>query len=330
MESRDETLQDILAELKGQGLTAKNFKEQFDDAIDSGAGFMPLSDEIDHEIIMHRDVHFGGNFDVMLEYYEGEGRGCQQDYEIDQIARLADLERELGHDLAERLLENEKEAVVNAKSMYEKLRSVYDLDMDESLQARLVVDLIFTEEEDPEAEIAAICEQGRLITHLVLRTFKNPVLTDPLFPGYGRAPFELARVLGRLKDKTAIPALFEVIGSENFDLEEIAALALRDIGPDAKAFLLSRLQAERITRDNERAAIALVHFKDDLEVSEICWQLLQREDIRQHLPLSLFLAMCCSGLTNPGDRQDFRELFASSRIDYELKAEMRSVLEGWK
>ena len=42
--------------------------------MDNASSF-PLTDELDHAILMHKDVHFGGNFSLMIEYYKEEGKG---------------------------------------------------------------------------------------------------------------------------------------------------------------------------------------------------------------------------------------------------------------
>jgi len=50
---------------------------------------LPLLDEIDTLILMHRDVHFSGSFTAMLEYYRNESaKGIQDEVEIERIRFL--------------------------------------------------------------------------------------------------------------------------------------------------------------------------------------------------------------------------------------------------
>ena len=57
---------------------------------------LPILDELDTEILKHRDAHFGGNFQVMIDYYEQEGIGVVPDFDIDRIVELHELQEKLG------------------------------------------------------------------------------------------------------------------------------------------------------------------------------------------------------------------------------------------
>ena len=64
----------------------------------------PVADMHDHEILMHRDAHFGGNFQVMLDYYATEGKGVQPDFEPKRIRELKDLQEKSDQNLSDTLL----------------------------------------------------------------------------------------------------------------------------------------------------------------------------------------------------------------------------------
>jgi len=88
---------------------------------------LPLTDSIDQSILMHRDAHFSGNFDIMLNYYKEPNKGVCLDFELDKIIALADLEREMGTNLSALVLSgSDAEKVSKAKTAYKKLRQLYE------------------------------------------------------------------------------------------------------------------------------------------------------------------------------------------------------------
>ena len=87
---------------------------------------IPLMDAIDMEILMHRDAHFGGNFEMMLEYYTQEGVGVMPDFELEEIKKLQNLENQMGKNLAETFLPEAAQEIVNqSKKLYQELRAIY-------------------------------------------------------------------------------------------------------------------------------------------------------------------------------------------------------------
>ncbi|MES2122812.1 MAG: hypothetical protein V4492_08575, partial [Chlamydiota bacterium] len=63
-----------------------------------------MTDAVDHDILMHRDAHFGGSFALMLEYYQKEGKGAHPEFGTSRIEELMRLEDECGENLAELVL----------------------------------------------------------------------------------------------------------------------------------------------------------------------------------------------------------------------------------
>src|SRR5258708_5322619 len=87
----------------------------------------PLADAQDSAILMHRDVHFGGKFEVMLEYYINEGKGVNSEFDLERIHALAKIEKDMNADLAPLLLSGaQAEKVAEAKNAYKKLRALYE------------------------------------------------------------------------------------------------------------------------------------------------------------------------------------------------------------
>lgn len=293
-----------------------------------------ISDAIDHSILMHRDVHFGGKFPLMIEYYQKDGKGIYPDFEIARIQKLEEIERNLEQNLAGMLLTGaEAERVAQAKEAYEKLKDLYDPKLNNDAAAqypRLLADLILSEEEEPENEISAIVAEKKAIVPALMELVRAEDFYDPLFPGYGLAPALAAKCLGRIGDKRAITVLFEAIGESDIAFEDLALNALKNIGEPAKEFLMKVLHGRPITYDNERAAICLLQFKDDPEVASICLSILKELDLKQHMVFATYLILACEGLSNEALRKDFIKISNGSNVPKMLQRDFQTIIQHWK
>lgn len=292
---------------------------------------IPLADNIDNIILMHRDAHFGGSFDIMLDYYRKEGKGISPDIEYEKIVELAETEKQTQQNLAPILLTGqEAEHIARAKDSYKKLKDVYAVKNPKNNHARLIADLILAEEFEPEKEIAAIVKEKDSIVPALIELLKTEDYYNPLFPGYGHAPALAAHCLGKIGDKRAIIALFEAIGESDFFDEDIILQALHEIGAPAKEFLLHVLHSRPINMDNDRAAIALVTFKDDPEVAEKCFEMLQDPEILKHLPIATYLVLACEGLKEPTLRQRFMTYIDHPSTPKMLQQDLKIIAKSWK
>lgn len=299
---------------------------------DAGMEGMPLANAQDSAILMHRDVHFGGKFDVMLDYYINEGKGVNPDFDLERIHDLAKMENETKTDLAPMLLSGaEAEKIAQAKDAYKKLRHLYEKDKPGTKNMRLIADLILSEEQEPEKEIEAIVKEKNVIVPALIELLKSEEFYDPLFPGYGLAPSLAAKCLGLIGigDKRAIISLFESMGQGDFFDEDVALAALKAIGAPAKEFLLRVVHGRPLTEDNEKAAIALIAFKEDEEVSKACLEMLQDPQVRKDVPLSTYLILACEGLKNEKDRQAFQNLAKDTSTPKILTQDIQVVAKTW-
>ncbi len=291
----------------------------------------PMVDAIDHEILMHRDAHFGGLFSIMLDYYRQEGKGVQPEFDIARIEHLAHLEEQLKQNLAASFLAaNEMQKVADAREAYQKLRAIYEVKKSKTPYPRLIADLILSEEEEPEVEIAAIAAEKDKIVPMLIDLLRSEELYDPLFPGYGQAPFLAVQCLGRIGDKRAIISLFEALGQSDFFADDQIIKALKAIGKPARDFLLHVLNGRPLNEDNEKAAIALIAFKDDEEVANHCFDLLQKSDVQKDPCLPTYLVLACAGLQDPLRRQAFKVMFHDSHLPSLLREDIKGIMHDWE
>lgn len=249
---------------------------------------LEFTDELDHEILMHRDAHFGGDFDVMLRYYEEEGMGADPDFDLERIDYLKGVEEAVGGNLAALVLTAaEAQRVADARASYKKLKEVYE--EEGNALSRLIADLILNEEEEPDELIRSVVEMGERIVPDLLFLIQSPTAYDPLFPGYGLAPALAIYCLGELKEEKAIIPIFERLGSEILFDEEVLLEALQKIGEPAKQFLLKIVRSRPITSDNIHAAFALASFANDPEVTRVACEELQFEEVKEKPLLSTYL-----------------------------------------
>jgi len=88
----------------------------------------PMMDAVDKDILMHREVHFGGQFSIMLEYYAVEGKGVNPEFDLKRIEELAKIEAEMKENLAPFLLSgNDAELIARAKQAYKEGRPIRDV-----------------------------------------------------------------------------------------------------------------------------------------------------------------------------------------------------------
>lgn len=286
-----------------------------------------LTDELDHEILMHREVHFGGSFDEMLNYYEEERLGAHPDFELDRIEYLAAVEKETGSNLASMLLSGaEAERIAVARKRYQDFKIIYEKPRLATHHARLIADLVLTENEEPADEIEAIVQEGSDIVSDLIRIIKSDEAYDPLFPGYGYAPFFAIQALGNIKDPTAIVAIFETLSKESHFGDEAALSALREIGDPAKEFLLKRAASRPLTKDNQVAVYALTAFECDEEISGACFNQLKDPQVQQNTLLCSYLLILCEELK---EREGFIALAKHTTLPHDLKIEMERIIRRW-
>lgn len=297
---------------------------------DPSEGF-PLIDAIDHEILMHREAHFGGQFSIMLDYYKNNGKGVQPDFNIERIEELAKLELALQQNLAAIYLTgSEAEKIAEVREIYKGLRSIYTIKNPKSHLPRLIADIILSEEEEPLAEMQAVVAEKQGIVPLLIDLLKNEDFHDPLFPGYGLAPGIVVKCLGEIGDKRAIISLFEALGQGDFFEDEQVLKALKSIGEPAKQFLIKVVKGHPINEDNERAAIALIQFKDDPEVSQVCFDLLKDPEVQKDVCLPTYLVLVCEGLAAGLKREEFIALSKQGNLSSQLKTDMKAIIKGWQ
>lgn len=298
---------------------------RFDDPEDYALSYEP-----DHLVLMHRDAHFGGSFDVMLDYYRNEGKGICPDIELSQIEEMAAAEKNTKQNMAPLLLSGaEAELVAQSRALYQKLKKACEFPQPKNPIPTLMAHLILSEDPHPEAEIAAIVKEKGAIVPALIELIKSEEFYNPLFPGYGHAPALAAECLGQIGDKRAIVALFEAIGEADFFDEEAIIKALGAIGASAKEFLLRVLHARPLNADNDRAAIALMAFKDDPEVAEQCFAMLRDPDVLKHLPISTYLVLASEQLASQEDRQHFRNMAKADTTPRLLRQDMQTILAHW-
>ena len=290
---------------------------------------IPLLDEIDLEILMHRDAHFGGNFGIMIEYYENEGVGAMPDFELDRIEELQSIQEELGEDLSTKLLSMPAfEEIAKSKAIYSQLEEVYK--HKNATIPILISDLILTEEEEPMEEITAIIKEGEKMVEPLIQLIDSSDFYNPLYPGYGRTPAFAAVCLDKIGDPKAIPHLFQALGGENLDLEEIFISSLVAFGTPAKTFLLKRLIGKPLNKDNLNAAVALAFFPTDEKIAKAAFKLLHDEDNLNNESFAPYLICLCEGLTTPEDQELFKELIKKPSFPKMLKLDGQTILHSWQ
>ncbi len=320
----EKSFEEIVEEVEQEDQLREALSEEVNDEA------LPITSALDHEILMHRDVHFGGQFEVMLDYYQKGGKGIQPEFDIPLIQSLYDIERTSKQNLSPLILSGpEMEKIGKAKEAYKKLRALYEL-KNPKPHPILIADLILSEENPPQKEMEAIAQEKASIVPLLIDILRSEELYDPLFPGYGLPPTFAAQCLGMIGDKRAIIALFEALDQGDFFSEEAILKALKEVGQPAKEFLLKVLKGRPLNQDNEKAALALIQFREDPTIAKACFELLQDKEVRKHIPLGNYLILACEGLTDESSRKFFNNLENDPSIPSLWRTDIKTIAKLWK
>jgi hypothetical protein len=90
------------------------------------------------------------------------------------------------------------------------------------------------------------------------------------------------------------------------------------------------IKGRPLKEDNEKAAIALIAFKDEDGVAELCFDLLQQEDVQKDLCLPTYLVLACAGLKDSTKRAAFVEMSKNDQLPPLLREDMKTVIGDWE
>lgn len=290
---------------------------------------VPIIDTLDIDIILHRDIHFAKNFDIMIDYYLENGVGVMPDFSMDRIQHLQKLEKTLNKSLSEYLPSTVNDIVARAKTLYTNLRENYANHGKNEVPV-LISDLILSESEFPLSEINALITKGSEAVDALIHIINTIDFYDPLFPGYGRAPIFASHCLAKIGDVKAIPPLFEALGQENFFTDDAIIHALTQFGDKSKDFLINRMQQKPYTKDNIHAAITLTSFPDNPTIAKTCLKILQDPEARKKDAFANYLLFGCSALTTESDRDRFKKLQKSTDFSSSLRSDMQTIIKSWE
>jgi len=260
--------------------------------LDGDDAAISVADDLVSQVLMQRDCHFGGSFDLMLAAYRAGGKSVAHDLTVRDVERVAAMEKETGGNLAATLLSGEQmEQVAQARSTYRDLQALYESAKPGSLELAMA-DLILSESMEPEQEIAAVIAHGTPARLLLCNLLESAVFSSPLFPGYGYAPMHAAAALGKLGDTAAIATLFGAMHrTDEPATEEACVQALTRIGDPALQFLLRRVAARPLTTENETAAYALSCWPADPSIATVAQRLLEDPEVQRRPLLSDYLRL---------------------------------------
>lgn len=266
----------------------------FTPAFEGIGNALPIFEEDDAAILLHREAHFASNFPLMLHAYEHEERAAVLDVTPEQIKKLMYIEEKLGSNLAPLVLQaDDAQKIARIRKLYILLQNALSDTTNPDLA--LLAELILSEEEESEVVAHRIASQVTPSTiPSLIALIEHDLFYDPLWPGYGFAPCIAALVLGSCakntsKTKEIVSSLFSMLQHDSFEVQNASLTALRQIGPAAKDFCIKLLHARPICRNNELAALALCSFSEDPEVSKAIETELQDADAQKHASFSLYL-----------------------------------------
>ncbi len=292
---------------------------------------IPLLDEEDILILMNRDVHFGGNFKIMINYYEDEDHiGINEEFKLDRLKELALIEEHLQENLSDTLLsEPNQQKIKVMQQLYAHFRDSYENDNITHV-ARLLSDLILTENENPTHEMKALVEKKEESIPLLIKLIESDTFFDHLSPGYGRAPELAARCLEIMQDRVALKPLFTAIRGKNFFQDEAFSRAITSFGNDGKEFLISILKSRPLSYDHEKALITLLRFTPNNKTALEAFSLLKESNLSAQSSLFNYLLLACEGLKEPSLREELINHVSLKKLSSLQKEDLDHIIKSWK
>ena len=172
----------------------------------------PVEEEIVCDILLHKKVHFGDSFDVMLKYYE-------EDEHIGIISGITKDIIDVYHmvlqddTLEDKLFDNHHfDQIEHALEQYRSIKALVEIKGAYNGIYQLFVDLVFSEnEKDGYIETILSHQHRDIVLDQASKIIEDPRYYSNLSPGYGLLPVTMMRLVGRTKDKQWIKPLFNAL-----------------------------------------------------------------------------------------------------------------------
>ena len=293
-----------------------------------------LIDAEDCNILMHKDAHFSGSFEQMIDYYNNDGVGIDPEINLQRITELQQIEQAYSENLSAQYLgPMEIEYIAKSKKSYKGLRCIYEQATKTSQvvnPSKLIADLLLSEDEHPENEIEQIVQHSQFTEHLLIQLLKSDEFLSPYFPAYGRGPLLAARCLGKIHSQESLIALFEALQSNHPDLEDETLKALNNMGSYTHPHLIKCLHSRPLSKDNERAAVALSYQAPTNTIAKACLKELYEQDVLKHDTLTTYLLCACEGLTEKDDQDHYLQLSQHPLFPKDLLPDLKAIANSWK
>lgn len=291
--------------------------------------FFNLTDELHHLILMLRESHFGGHFDLMLKSFRQDNFiGNNLNIDIEEIEYLENIEKQLKQNLAPLILSSqEAERIHQARLMYENLKNIYLIkNKDEDKKSRAIADLLLIEFAPFDKEINAIIQLKETIVPELLNILNNPNFYDPIFPGFGEIPKIVVTCLSKINHLQTIPYIFSLLGKDGFSDDELSYVLSR-FNDEARKFFQQILSSLPITKDHTKAAFCLTRF-DDLETIQFCEQLLYISEYHEDPLLLYYLINIATQNPNPRLIRYIQEKIFQ-KLPKNLQKEIDLIVRDW-
>jgi hypothetical protein len=219
----------------------------------------PVEEELVCDILLHKKVHFGDSFDVMLKYYEEEEHigiinGITKKDIIDVYQMVLQDET-----LEDKLVDNHHlDQIEHALEQYRSIKTLIEIKGEYNDIYQLFVDLVFSEN-DKEGYIETILNHKHkdIVLDQASKIIEDPRYYSNLSPGYGFLPISMMKLVGRTKDKRWMKPLFNALLRYGSSYDDVILTVMAGYHDQVKQSMLQKLQSTPYSKDNERAALIL-------------------------------------------------------------------------
>lgn len=221
---------------------------------------LPFTDAVDLEILMMGYAHFDGDFSQMKQTLEDLPSHPLNSFPKEHLAKVFHSMEHSSQDLFSLLPLKAQEAVLDAQSMLKKMQKTLH-DHPDSMEAKIDALIVFVGD-DPYPLIDELVMDAKESLPYLQKALNNPLLNDPLYPGFGVSIPRIADALKGIQDPIAIPHLFQALLEQNNRNEDPLLDALASFEADARNFLMGILEKRPFSLESSYAAKALNFLKN--------------------------------------------------------------------
>lgn len=284
---------------------------------------LPFTDAVDLEILLLGYAHFDGDFSFFKQTLESVPSHPLYSYPKERLEKIFHHMEHTSEDLFPLLPLKAQQAVEQSKKMLiEMQKNLHDYP--DSVESKVDA-LILTVGQDPYSLIDELVMEAKESLSYLIKALKNPLLNDPLYPGFGTSIPKIVDALKGIQDPQAIPHLFHSLLEQNSKNEDALLDALASFEGEARSFLVGILEKRPFSLESSYAAKALNLLKNE-DVGLVAIDQLCDSEVNKHPALINYLILLLDHLPQEEHSSLLKQLLEETHFSDAHRKEIQLLL----